>query len=125
MTETQKRNRANKRKGARWELDIRKGLRAAKKFISVEGLKRTGAKDEGDLYVLLDDNRFIVVEAKDKGRFEPGVYMAEAELEAKHFAENRGLDSKQVVPVAIVKRRNANWKKAYVLTTVEHYFGLD
>lgn len=119
-----KRNRSNKAKGARWELMLRKGFREAKKFLAVEGLKRTGAKDEGDLYVLVGDT-FVVIEAKDKGKFEPASFIAQAELEAKHFAENRGLPPERVMPIAIVKRRGCNWRKAYVLTTVEHYFGLE
>ena len=122
MTETQKRNRANRRRGKTWESEIRNGLRSA--GIDVETLRQTGTKDEGDLVVRRPDGKHVVVEAKNAA-FQPGTFIGEAEVEALHYAEHRPhLSPDDVTPIVIVKRRGANWKKAYVLTTVEHYFDL-
>ena len=126
MSAASARNKANRGKGKRWESELREGFRKECGF-DIEKLRDTGAKDEGDL-VLRDivdgETFFTVIEAKN-AKFEPGVFMAEAELEGKHFAEHRGLDADKVTPVAIVKRRGHGFRKAYVLTTVEHYFDLE
>ncbi|WP_234024967.1 MULTISPECIES: hypothetical protein [unclassified Streptomyces] len=74
--------------------------------------------------VRLGDGRFLVVEAKN-ARFEPGTFVAEAEKERGNFARHRGLDPSDVDSVVIVRRRGASWRRAYVLTTVEAYFGLE
>lgn len=124
-TSTAARNKANRGKGKRWESELREGFRGVD--MDVEKLRDTGTRDEGDL-VLRDivdgETYFTVIEAKN-AKFEPGVFMAEAELEGKHFAEHRGLDADKVTPVAIVKRRGHGFRQAFVLTTVEHYFDLE
>ncbi|MEU7148502.1 hypothetical protein AB0B15_10755 [Streptomyces sp. NPDC045456] len=91
--------------------------------MDVERLRLTGKDDEGDLVIRLGDGRFLVVEAKN-ARFEPGTFIGEAEKERGNFARHRGLDPAAVDSVVIVRRRGASWRKAYVLTTVERYFGL-
>ncbi|MEU5427594.1 hypothetical protein AB0H73_18595 [Streptomyces olivoreticuli] len=116
------RNRRNKRRGADWEAELRDELRSA--GLDVERLRLTGRDDEGDLVVRLPDGRFLVIEAKN-ARFEPGVFVGEAEAERQNFAKHRGLDLAAVGSVVIVRRRGATWRRAYVLTTVERYFGLD
>ncbi len=122
MTDAASRNKRNRGAGKRFEKEILDGLRAAGE--DVEKLRDTGTRDEGDLVVREGDGYFTVIEAKN-AKFEPGVFMAEAELEARHFAEHRGLAADKVTPVAIVKRRGHGIRKAYVLTTVEHYFDLE
>ncbi|MEU2342637.1 MULTISPECIES: hypothetical protein [unclassified Streptomyces] len=58
-------------------------------------------------------------------RFEPGPFLDEAEVERVNFAKHRDIDPERVESIVIVKRRGKNWRKAFVLTTVEAYFGLD
>lgn len=88
-----------------------------------------GAQDEGDHLVRLypaglPARRFVVVEAK-AGALHPAEFVRQAAEEAGHFAFHRGLPLAEVTGVAVVKRRGANWRDAYVLTTVRDYFGLD
>ncbi|MER7109668.1 hypothetical protein [Streptomyces sp. NPDC000229] len=122
MTTITTRNRANKRKGADWEIELMAGLRSVGE--DVERLRLTGAEDEGDLAIREDDGLFTIVEAKN-ARFEPGPFLDEAQRERLNFAKHRGIDPDRVESVVIVKRRGKNWRKAFVLTTVEAYFGLD
>ncbi|MEU2854117.1 hypothetical protein [Streptomyces syringium] len=121
MTDVAARNRRNKRRGADWEAELRNELRSA--GLDVERLRLTGRDDEGDLVVRLGDGRFLVIEAKT-ARMEPGAFVGEAETERENFARHRGLDPAAVDSVVIVRRRGANWRRAYVLTTVERYFEL-
>jgi hypothetical protein len=126
MTEQAKRNARNRRSGARWQSDLRDGLREA--GFDIERLALTGAEDEGDHVVRLNPTdlparRFVVIEAK-AGALHPAAFVRQAGLEAGHFAFHRGLSLAEVTGIAVVKRRGANWRDAYVLTTVRDYFGL-
>lgn len=120
MTTVAQRNKRNRGAGKRWESDLRDGLR--NQGLDVEKLRDTGARDEGDLVVRLDGD-FIVLEAK-AGALHPAEFVREALIEAKHFAEHRGLDPSRVKGVAVVKARGKNWRDGYVLTSVRDYFGL-
>ena len=127
MTEVSRRNARNRRAGARWQADLRDGLREA--GFDIERLALTGAEDEGDHVVRLRPaelpvRRFVVIEAK-AGALHPAEFVRQAELEAGHFAYHRGLALGEVSGIAVVKRRGANWRDAYVLTTVRDYFGLE
>jgi hypothetical protein len=83
----------------------------------------TGSEDEGDL-VVRAGHEFVVLEAK-AGAMHPAEFVREAQIEAAHFAQHRGIDPSRVKGVAIVKARGKNWREGYVLTTVKDYFGLD
>ncbi|WP_372407176.1 hypothetical protein [Streptomyces luteireticuli] len=116
------RTRRNKRRGADWEAELRDALRGV--GMDVERLRLTGKNDEGDLVVRLNTGRFLVIEAKN-ARLEPAQFVAEADAERENFARHRGLDRASVDSVVIVRRRGASWRRAYVLTTVERFFGLE
>lgn len=116
------RNKRNKRVGAQWETDLREGLRG--EGFDVESLRLVGKEDEGDMVVREEGGRFLVIEAKN-AKFEPGVFLGEAIVERKNFAKHRGLDLDNVESIVVVKRRGMGWRKAFVLTTVEDYLGLD
>ena len=122
MSEASNRARRNKRIGAQWETDLREGLRGEK--FDVESLRLAGKEDEGDMVVREGDGKYLVIEAKN-AKFEPGVFIGEAIVERENFAKHRGLDLGDVESVVIVKRRGKGWRQAFVLTTVEAYFGLD
>jgi hypothetical protein len=117
------RNKRNKRKGADFEIALEKGLREELGF-DIERLRLKGVEDEGDLVVRDDDGGYLIIEAKDAA-FQPGTFISEAEREAANYAKHRNLDPDLVEKVVIVKRRGKGWKQAFVLTTVEDYFGLD
>ncbi|MEU8133215.1 hypothetical protein [Streptodolium elevatio] len=116
------RNRRNKRKGADWESELRDGLRAD--GFDIESLRLAGKEDEGDMVIRTEDAKFLVIEAKN-AKFEPGVFLGEAITERKNFAKHRGLDLEDVESIVVVKRRGKGWRQAFVLTTVEDYFGLE
>ncbi|MFG2209962.1 hypothetical protein [Streptomyces sp. NPDC048638] len=122
MTTIAERNKANRRKGAAWETELLAGLRSVGE--DAERLRLTGAEDEGDLVIREDGGLFIVIETKN-ARFEPGPFLDEAERERLNFAKHRGISPDQVESIVIVKRRGKGWRKAFVLTTVEAYLGLD
>ncbi|MEU9057814.1 hypothetical protein AB0D13_02675 [Streptomyces sp. NPDC048430] len=121
MTDLSARNRRNKRKGSQWETDLREGLRGL--GYDVESLRLAGTEDEGDMVVRID-GRFLVIEAKN-ATFDPSTFVREARAERVNYAKHRGLDLDKVTSVAVVKRRGMSFRKAYVLTTVEDYLGLD
>lgn len=112
---------ANKRKGAKWESELREGLRA--EGFDVESLRLAGAEDEGDMVVRLNTGRYLVIEAKS-GKMDPGTFVKEAAIERANFAKHRGLDLADVDHIVVVKRRGAGWKRAYVLETADDYFDL-
>ncbi|MGW0895910.1 hypothetical protein ACWD0G_02765 [Streptomyces goshikiensis] len=122
MTTIAERNRANRRKGAAWETELLAGLRSVGE--DAERLRLTGAEDEGDLVIRENGGLFTVIETKN-ARFEPGPFLDEAARERLNFAKHRGLDPHQVDSIVVVKRRGKGWRSAFVLTTVEAYFGLD
>ena len=126
MSETADRNRRNRRAGQRWQTVLRDGLRDT--GLDIERLALAGVEDEGDhvirLPVGLPVRRFVVIEAK-AGVLHPAEFVREAQLEAGHFAYHRGLPAAEVTGIAVAKKRGANWRDAYVLTSVRDYFGLD
>jgi hypothetical protein len=126
MTDIAQRNARNRRAGARWQTVVRDGLREY--GFDIERLALTGAEDEGDHVVRLNTpvlpaRRFVVIEAK-AGSLHAADFVRQAGEEAAHFAFHRGLTLAEVTGIAVVKRRGANWRDAYVLTTVRDYFGL-
>ncbi|MEU3045827.1 hypothetical protein ABZ705_04700 [Streptomyces sp. NPDC006984] len=125
MTNIAARNRRNKRAGARWESELRDELRAA--GFDVERLRLSGAEDEGDHVVRREKpgrhRRFLIIETKN-AKFEPGPFLNEALRERDNYARHRGLDPRDVEAVVIVRRRGANWRQAYVLSTVAEFFDL-
>lgn len=121
MTDVTARNRRNKRRGADWESELRDQLRAA--GVDIERLRLTGKDDEGDHVVRRPGGRPLVIEAKN-AVFEPSTFVREALRERDNYARHRGLDPSDVDAVAIVRRRGASWRDAYVLTTVSEYFSL-
>lgn len=89
----------------------------------VDRTRDTGTKDQGDL-VIREGGQYVVVEAKN-AKLEPGPFVEEALIEAKHFAEFRGLSEERVHPVVFIKRRGVGGiAKAFALTTIEEYLRL-
>lgn len=118
---------ANRRKGARWEADLRNGLRNS--AYDTEALRLHGKDDEGDLVVRPAGSRlvvpdFIVIEAKDAA-MNVTDFVRQAILEGDNFAKHRDLDRDRVTGVAVVKRRGKNWRESLVLTTLAEYMKLN
>ncbi|MGL5852637.1 MAG: hypothetical protein ACRCZD_17800 [Phycicoccus sp.] len=111
----------NKRKGASWETLLESEARLL--GFEADRLRLAGSKDQGDLAIRVG-GQFVIVEAKNAA-FQPGPFVEEALVEAKHFAELRNLPADRVHPVAFVKRRGVGGiERAFALTTIGEYLRL-
>ena len=111
---------ANKARGARWEIDITKGLR--EQGYDAERVHLNGAEDEGDVTVR-KGGRYFIVEAKNAA-LKPTEFLRQASLEAEHFASHRSLDRGLVHPVVFVKRARLPFDQGLALLTIEEYLRL-
>lgn len=110
----------NGRRGAKFETDIVDYLRSKGK--AAERLPKTGVKDQGDGYELMDNRFYTMWEAKNEKRINLPGYLKELEVERQHFMEARGLEPWQVHGIVIVKRRMASMGDCYVVQTVDSFF---
>ena len=118
-----RRNRRNKRAGARWQATLKNELRGA--GFDIEILPPNGIEDEGDLVVRIHGgSRWTIIEAK-AGVMHPGSFVDQTRVETANFARHRNINPSRVTGVAVVKRRNHRWDKAYVLTSVRDHFKLN
>jgi len=112
--EATRRARANKRKGAQWQSDIRNALRNG--HYDVEILELSGKEDEGDLVVRLGGGKYIVIEAKNEAKIDLPGYLREAETERLNFASHRpGVEDENVQGIVVVKARGKGVLDAYVV----------
>jgi hypothetical protein len=113
----------NKKAGAEWENRLKNNLREVGE--DIEHLHLNGAEDEGDLVIREEGGHHLVIEAKAGEKVCLGTWVREMETEVEHYAKHRGLDPELVDGIVIAKRARRPWSQAYVITTVERYFGLD
>jgi len=107
----------NGRKGAAFETAVMKWLRSV--GVLAERLTKTGAKDEGDLVVIIAGQTYIL-ELKNRSTLALPEFWREAVVEAENYAKARGL--KEVPPAyVIVKRRNAGIEKSWVIQDLEQW----
>jgi len=101
----------NKTKGSQFETDVMKWLR--KMGAIAERLTKAGAKDEGDMVVIISGETYIL-ELKNRQTLSLPEFWREAQVEALNYAKARGLGE---VPLSyvIVKRRNASIDQAWVI----------
>ena len=101
----------NGRKGSQFETDVMKWLRNAGAM--AERLTKAGAKDEGDMVVIISGETFIL-ELKNRQTLSLPEFWREAQVEALNYAKARGLGE---VPLSyvVVKRRNAPIEQAWVI----------
>lgn len=104
------------RKGGQFERDLLKYFREDWS-LDAERLRLAGVEDEGDLLVRLDQR--LVIEAKNVARMNLAGWLAEAELEAGHYAAHRGIEVPDFVVVHKAKGKGIG--KAYVTTTLDQY----
>lgn len=107
---------ANKRKGAEFELDILKKLRPM--GYDIERLRLTGTQDEGDLVLKIGGLAYII-EAKNVAKADLGGWVREAEVEAGHYADHRGIQLPHFL--VIHKRRNHSILDSYVTTPLRQW----
>lgn len=107
----------NKAKGSQFETAVTKVLREVG-FIA-ERLAKAGSKDEGDI-VCIAMGKTYILELKNRKSITLPEFWAEAEVEARNYAQARGLGE---VPPAyvIVKRRNSGIEKSWVICSLEQW----
>jgi len=117
--------KSHKARGATFETDIREWFRA--NGYDAERLARTGAKDEGDVVVRSDFLGSIgVIECKAPGagnKVDLSGWSKEAQVEATHYAEARGLSRDEVTPALIIKARGKAIADAYLVFRLGDIFG--
>jgi glycine cleavage system aminomethyltransferase T len=117
--------KSHKARGASFETDIRDWFRA--NGYDAERLARTGARDEGDVAVRGDFLGSIgVIECIAPGasnKIDLSGWTREAQLEAKHYAEARGLALTQVIPALVIKARGKSISDAYLVFRLGDIFG--
>lgn len=101
----------NGRKGSKFETDVMKWFREKK--ILAERLVKAGAKDEGDLVVIIAGIHYVL-ELKNVKKMDLPKFWEEAQIEAANYAAARKLDA---IPPSyvIVKRRYHGIEKAWVI----------
>ncbi len=107
----------NGRKGSQFETDVMKWLRNAGAM--AERLTKAGAKDEGDMVVIISGETYIL-ELKNRQTLSLPEFWREAQVEALNYSKARGLGE---VPLSyvIVKRRNASIDQAWVIESLEQW----
>jgi Holliday junction resolvase len=107
----------NGRKGAAFETAVLKFLRSA--GVVAERLTKAGAKDEGDLVIIIAGSTYVL-ELKNRKKLDLPTFWAEAQIEAENYAMARNLD---FIPPAyvIVKRRNAGIDKSWVIQDLNQW----
>jgi len=101
----------NGRKGSQFETDVMKWLRNAGAM--AERLTKAGAKDEGDMVVIISGETYIL-ELKNRATLSLPEFWRESQFEALNYAKARGIGE---VPLSyvIVKRRYASIDQAWVI----------
>jgi Holliday junction resolvase len=121
MTEATKRARANKRKGAQFEIELEGFF--ARVGLAVIRLVRRGKDDEGDLLIRVG-GLAVIVEAKNQQALDLAGFMSEATAEAIRWEQRHVHDANApqlVIGAAIVKRRMKAIDKAYVVIEVDDF----
>jgi hypothetical protein len=117
--------KSHKARGANFETDVRDWFRA--NGYDAERLARTGAKDEGDIAIRSDFLGYVgVIEAKapgQSGRIDLPGWTREAQLEATHYAEARGIKREAVMPAVVIKARGKGIADAYLVLRLGDVFG--
>ena len=117
--------KTHKVRGATYETDSKDWFRA--NGYDCERLARTGAKDEGDIVVRSDFLGSIgVIECKAPGagnKIDLSGWTKEAQVEAKHYAEARGLALDSVLPAVLIKARGKSIADSYLVLRLGDVFG--
>jgi hypothetical protein len=117
--------KSHKARGATYETDIRDWFRA--NGYDSERLARTGAKDEGDVVVRSDFLGSIgVIECKAPGAgnaIDLSGWTREAQVEAGHYAEARGLNRESILAGVLIKARGKSIADSYLVLRLGDVFG--
>ena len=118
--------KSHKARGATYETDIRDWFRA--NGYDAERLARAGALDEGDVVVRSDFllGTIGILECKAPGSgnaIDLSGWTKEAQIEATHYAEARGIDRESVLPAVLIKARGKSIEDSYLVLRLGDVFG--
>ena len=118
--------KSHKARGATYETDIRDWFRA--NGYDAERLARAGALDEGDVVVRSDFllGTIGILECKAPGSgnaIDLSGWTKEAQIEATHYAEARGIDCESVLPAVLIKARGKSIADSYLVLRLGDVFG--
>jgi hypothetical protein len=118
--------KSHKARGATYETDIKDYFRNL--GFDAERLARTGARDEGDVVVRADflGANIGVIECKAPGAgnaIDLSGWTKEAQLEAGHYADSRGIDRGGVLPAVLIKARGKSIADSYLVLRLGDVFG--
>ena len=116
--------KSHKARGATFETELRDYFRRI--GLDSERLARTGARDEGDVVVRSDFLGFIgVIEAKapgQSGRIDLSGWTKEAQIEATHYSEARGIKRTSILSAVIIKARGKKIADSYLVLRLGDVF---
>lgn len=116
--------KTHKVRGATFESEIRDWFRT--RGFTAERLARTGAKDEGDVAIYGNFLGLVgVLECKAPGKdgaINLSGWQKEAQLEATHYAEARGLAREAVLSAVVIKPRGKSIDESYVVFRLADLF---
>lgn len=107
--------------GKKYEADLMKHLR--EQGYDVERLRLSGAEDEGDLLLRLDEGhtRRYVIEAKRRKTLDLGGWVKEAIAERENYTKHRSMAVERTGFVVVHYRRQHNISQSYVTTTLDEW----
>ena len=116
--------KSHKARGATFETDLRDYCRRI--GLDSERLARRGSKDEGDVVVRANFlGQIGIIEAKapgQSGRIDLSGWSKEAQVEATHYSEARGIERTSVLPAVIIKARGKSIADSYLVLRLGDVF---
>ena len=117
--------KSHKARGATFETDTKNYFRTL--GYDAERLVRTGAKDEGDVVVRADflGASIGIIECKAPGAgnaISLSAWSKEAQTEAGHYSEARGLDRKSILAAVLIKARGRSIEDSYLVLRLGDVF---
>jgi hypothetical protein len=123
-------SRANKRKGAGFEIDLEKYFIWKAPMCAYQQktsrLAKAGKLDRGDIALQMNSLDGIpvtlIIEAKNAAKFTPSEWVEEAKKEAENYRMSlNARDPGLISPVVIAKRRNQPLAKSFVIMELEEF----
>ena len=116
--------KSHKARGATFETDLRDYFR--RNGLDAERLARAGARDEGDIAIRSDFLGSIgIIEAKapgQSGRIDLSGWTKEAQIEATHYSEARGIKRTSVLAAVVIKARGKKIADSYLVLRLGDVF---
>lgn len=110
--------KSHKQRGSRHETELTEYARGL--GYDAERLARRGSKDEGDVVIRKNFLGFDIgiIEAKApgaSGKIDLSGWSKEAQVEAKNYAEARGINPKDILPAVAIKARGKSIADTYLV----------